>query len=226
MEVWRLRGVPDNPSAWLITAELLKHPGGRTPSTLALAALMCLCAARLPARADAAGSLIALFDQDRALWDRKRAAEGLRLLELSASGDEVTPYHVEAAIASIHATARCEADTDWETIISLYDTLMAIHPSPVVALNRAIAVAQRDGPERGLAAIGAIANRHRLAGYPLFPAAIAELELRCGRPAVAHEYFSTARVLARNPMQRRFLDDRADACACGDASRGTPCDGI
>jgi RNA polymerase sigma-70 factor (ECF subfamily) len=215
--------------AMRLTAELLKHPCGRTPATLALAALMCLCTARLPARADAGGNLVALSDQDRALWDRKHVAEGLRLLELSASGGQLTPYHVEAAIAAIHATARRAQgggwDTDWDAIVSLYDALMAIHPSPIVALNRAIAVAQRDGPERGLEAIAVIANRDRLAGYPFYPAAIAELELRRGRPAVAREYFRTARGLAHNAMQRRFFDDRAHACARGDAAFRSHFDG-
>jgi RNA polymerase sigma factor (sigma-70 family) len=198
--------------AMRLAAELLKHLHGQTPATLALAALMCLCAARLLARADAAGHLVALSGQDRARWDRRFAAEGLRLLELSASGSSLSPYHVEAAIASLHATAQAADQTDWETIVSLYDTLVAIQPSPIVALNRAVAVAQRDGPERGLEAIGAIENRDRIAGYPLYPAAVAELELRRGRHEVAREYFRTARRLSRNPMERRFLDDRADAC--------------
>src|SRR5262249_3651298 len=120
--------------AMRLAAELLKHPLGRTPATHALASLMCLSAARLPARADAEGNLIALFDQDRSLWNQNLAAEGLMLLELSAADSRLTPYHVEAAIASFHTTARRAEDTDWETIVSFYDTLMAIQPSPVVAL--------------------------------------------------------------------------------------------
>jgi RNA polymerase sigma-70 factor (ECF subfamily) len=212
--------------AMRLTAELRKHPRGRTPATHALAALMCLCAARLPARADSAGDLVALSGQDRSLWDQRLVAEGLRLLEQSASGDRLSPYHIEAAIASLHATARRGADndwqTDWDSVVSLYDTLMAIEPSPIVALNRAIAVAQRDGPERGLAAIGAIENRDRIAGYPLYPAAIAELELRRGRHEIAREYFKAARGLSRNPMQRRFLDGRADACGRSHAVQRIP----
>jgi RNA polymerase sigma factor (sigma-70 family) len=220
--------------AMRLTAELLKHPCGRTPATLALAALMCLCAARLPARTDAGGHLVALSGQDRALWDPKRVAEGLRLLELSASGATLTPYHVEAAIAALHVTARRgknsnndnDWDTDWEAIVSLYDTLMAIEPSPIVALNRAIAVAQRDGPERGLEAIDGIENCDCLAGYPLYSATIAELELRRGRHEVARAYFRAARGLARNPMQRRFLDARADACGRADAGQGIACEDV
>jgi RNA polymerase sigma-70 factor (ECF subfamily) len=132
-----------------LASVLLQHPLGKAPGTYALAALMTLTAARLPARTDSSGNLIALFNQDRALWDRTRLSEGMQLLELSASGTELTAYHIEAAMASVHAIARHTEDTDWDTIVSLYDSLMRINPSPIVALNRAIAIAQRDGPERG-----------------------------------------------------------------------------
>jgi predicted RNA polymerase sigma factor len=147
------------------------------------------------------------IEQDRSLWDRKLVLEGLRLLELSASGTELTAYHVEAAIASVHSPAQHVADTDWKTIVSLYDLLMAIEPSPVVALNRAIAVAQREGSERGLDEIGAIVNRDRLAGYPFYPAALGELELRRGSLKTAREHFRAALALAR-----RFLEQRVNAC--------------
>jgi predicted RNA polymerase sigma factor len=174
---------------------------------------------RLPACVDAAGDLQSLFDQDRSLWDGKLVLEGLKLLEFSASGSELTEYHVEAAIASVHATALRAEDTDWSRIVSLYDTLIAIRPSPVVALNRAIAVAQRDGPEHGLEAIGAIEDRDRLAAYPFYPAALGELELRRGRHRTARKHFRAALALARNPMERRFLDQRVTACGGGDAQQ-------
>src|SRR5215471_4391203 len=103
---------------------------------------MCFNAARLASRVDAAGNLISLFDQDRMLWDKTLVIEGLKLLELSAAGPDLTAYHLEAAIASVHATAPRTEDTNWEMIISLYNRLMTIDPSPIVALNRAIAVAQ------------------------------------------------------------------------------------
>jgi RNA polymerase sigma factor (sigma-70 family) len=109
---------------------LLEHPLGMTPVTYALAALMCLDAARLPARVDTSGNLISLFDQDRSQWDQELIAEGLKFLELSAAGSELTQYHVEAAIASIHACARRTEDTDWKAVVSLYDGLMTIRPSP------------------------------------------------------------------------------------------------
>ena len=133
-------------------------------------------------------------------------------MELSASGAELTEYHVEAAIASVYSTAARAEDTDWEAIVSLYDTLMTIRPSPIVALNRAIAVAQRDGPERGLEEIAAIEDRFRLARYPFYAAALGELELRRGRDDAARDHFRTAHGLARNPMERQFLDQRLQAC--------------
>jgi predicted RNA polymerase sigma factor len=206
--------------AMRLTAMLLEHPLGSTPATDALAALMCLCAARLPARVDASGDLSALFDQDRSLWDRQLIAEGHMLLARSASGCELTGYHIEAAIASMHALARRAEGTDWAAIVSLYDALMTLRPSPVVALNRAIAIAQHQGPERGLEQIGAIADSARLAAFPFYAAALGELELRCGRREAACRHFRAARALARNPMERRFFDRRVGACADGGAQVG------
>ncbi len=113
---------------------------------------------------------------------------------------------MEAAIAWVHTTARCAGDTDWRMIVSLYDKLIAIRPSPVVALNRAIAIAQREGPQRGLEEVRAIADRDRLAKYPFYHAALSEFEFRSGKHA-----------LARNPMERQFFEQRIDAC-----ERATP----
>jgi RNA polymerase sigma factor (sigma-70 family) len=197
-------------------ALLIEHPLASTPATHALCALMCLHAARLPARVDASGNLSSLFDQDRSRWDHELVAEGQRLLELSATGSELSEYHVEAAIASVHGRARTVQDTRWGNIVSLYDTLMTIRPSPVVALNRAIAVAQHEGPERGLEEIRAIADVDRLASYPFYPAALGELELRSGRREIAREQFRAALALARNPMERRFLEQRLGACQGAD----------
>jgi len=134
-------------------------------------------------------------------------------LELSATGSEPTEYHIEAAIACIHARAQRPQDTDWPSIVSLYDRLMTIHPSPVVALNRAIAVAQNEGPERGLEEIRAIPDIERLATYPFYSAALGELELKSGRNEAASQHFRAALELARNPTERRFLEERAAACA-------------
>jgi RNA polymerase sigma factor (sigma-70 family) len=206
--------------AMRLSAVLLEHPLGATPVTYALAGLMCLDAARLPARVDAAGDLISLFDQDRSQWDQALIAEGLKFLEISATGSELSEYHVEAAIASIHSCALRTEDTGWETIVSLYGTLMTIRPSPIVALNRAIAVAQTEGPERGLEEIRSITDCGRLAAYPFYSAAVGELELRRGRHDTAREHFRAALALARNPMERRFLDRRVGACERGDTQRG------
>jgi RNA polymerase sigma factor (sigma-70 family) len=198
--------------AMRLVSLLLEHPLGATPATLALAAVLYLNASRLPARVDAAGRLSALFEQDRSRWDQALVDEGLTFLERAATGPELTEYHVEAAIASVHATAPRTEDTDWGMIVSLYDTLMTIRPSPVVALSRAIAVAQRDGPERGLAEIRSIADSERLAAYPFYHAALGELELRRGRHDAARVHFQAALTLARNPMEHRFLEERVTAC--------------
>jgi RNA polymerase sigma factor (sigma-70 family) len=198
--------------AMRLTALLLEHPLAATPATHALAALMCLHAARLPERVDASGNLRSLFDQDRSRWDSRLVSEGQRFLDLSATGSELTEYHVEAAIASVHAIAHRTQETDWEKIVSLYDTLITIRPSPVVALNRAIAIAQHEGPERGLEEIQAIVNSDRLATYPFYHAALGEFELRSGRYKIAREHFQTALSLARNAMERRFLEQRMSAC--------------
>jgi predicted RNA polymerase sigma factor len=137
------------------------------------------------------------------------------VLERSATGTELSRYHVEAAIAAAHAAAPRFEATDWTAIVSLYDTLMEIAPSPVVALNRAIAVAQLRGPQNGLEAIDAVNDRERLARYPFYHAARGELELRCKNSAIARKHFATALALARNPVEQRFLKKRIDACTSG-----------
>ena len=191
---------------------LVEHSPSATPATYALAALMWLLAARLPARIDQAGNLKDLFAQDRSLWDAQLLAEGTRLLERSASGEELTAYHVEAGIAGMHASASDARETPWGNIIGLYDVLMKVRPSPVVALNRAIAIAQQQGPAKGLAAARAIEDADRLASYPFYPAALGELELRCGHAEVARGHFEKARRLARNEGERRFLENRIEEC--------------
>ena len=196
-------------------ATLLRdHPLASRPSTLALLALMCLHAARMPARVDESGSLSLLPDQDRSQWNQQLIQDGQSLLERSATGDELSEYHVEAAIAWCHASAPTAQATNWAQIVTLYDTLLRIRPSPVIELNRAIAVAQHAGPEQGLTAIHAIAGCERLRAYPFYPMALGELELQCGRHAAAHQHFSIALPLARNPTERRFIEGRINACSC------------
>ncbi len=190
----------------------LDNPLTARPAAHALAALFHFHAARLPTRVDASGDLILLADQDRSLWDAAHVAAGRRLLAQSAAGDELTAYHVEAAIAELHAAARRADETDWNGIAVLYETLMRIQPSPVVVLNRAVAIAQRDGPARGLDEIERIRDRERLREYPFYFIAIAEFELRLGRPEAARKSFTTALELARNPSERRFLRGRLRHC--------------
>jgi RNA polymerase sigma-70 factor (ECF subfamily) len=152
-----------------------------------------------------------LINQDRSLWDRGLVAEGLNFLEMFASGTDISEYHIEAAIASHHARAKHWQDTDWEAIVSLYDALMLIRPSPIVALNRAIAVGQHRGPEQGIIEVLAIRDLERLGGYPFYFATLGEFELRCGRVDAARTHFRAALDLARNPMERRFLEQRIAA---------------
>ncbi len=199
--------------AMRLVALLLDHPAGQTAATRALAALMCLHAARMPGRLDGAGDLTPFFEQDRRLWDQTLIAEGRRLLDASATGDDVTTYHLEAAIACVHASAPSARETDWAAIVRLYDALAALRPSPVVALHRAIAVGQAQGPAQGLAAIAAITGRERLERYPFYAAALGEMELARGETARARDRFRAALALARNPTERRFLEKRLAACA-------------
>ena len=208
--------------AMRLTRILLAHQPGATPATHALAALMHLHAARLPGRMDGAGNLSTFYEQDRSKWDAQLVSEGQRLLNLAATGPELSEYHVEAGIAAIHATAPCAENTDWRTIISFYDMLMNIRPSPVVALNRAIALAELEGPERGLRELRAIEGRERLLSYPFYSAALGELELRRGRRKVAREHFEAALLLARSPMERQFLERRVSACEPEDSTEKIP----
>jgi predicted RNA polymerase sigma factor len=196
-----------------LTLQLREHPPAATPATDALAALMSLHAARLPARLDPAGELSALVDQDRERWDPELTQRGLALLERASRGETLTAYHVEAALAAAHASARTLDETDWALIVSLYDRLMALNPSPVVGLNRAIALGQRDGPVAGLEALRGIEDRDRLQRYPFYPAAIGELELRRGDRWAARTHFEQAMAAARSDAERRFLQKRLDACA-------------
>ena len=196
-----------------LTTLLCEYGAAATPTTQALAALMCLNAARVPGRLDANGDLLAFSEQDRRRWDAQLLQRGLALFDASAAGHELSAYHVEAAIAVAHASAPTFAKTDWGNIVALYDRLMSVAPSPVVALNRAIAVGQRDGPASGLAALRAIGDAERLRAYPFYPAAFAELELGVGHYAQALRHFDAALALARNDAERRFLEKRRAAAS-------------
>lgn len=190
---------------------LRQHPATSLPSSVALSAVMALHAARLPARLDEEGELVPLWNHDRARWNWTLVEEGRALLEESARGDIATAYHIEAAIASVHAAAPSLAATNWDAIVRLYDQLLRIEPSAIVALNRAIAIAERDGPDAGIAAIGAIPDAAQLESYPFFAAALGELERRRGDEATAASHFARALGLARSDAERRFLKKRIRA---------------
>jgi len=178
------------------------------PESLGLLALMLLQDSRRAARTSASGELILLDDQDRSLWDRKQIAEGTRLVERALSSRRFGPYTIQAAIAAVHAEAPTAAATDWAEIVGLYDVLVQSEPSPVIALNRAVAVAMRDGPAAGLALIDAILGQGDLMDYRLAHAARAELCRRLGKVPDARASYERALALARQEPERRFLERR------------------
>jgi RNA polymerase sigma-70 factor (ECF subfamily) len=192
---------------------LSELPAAALPGTHALVALFCLLAARLAARVDDDGNLLLLAEQDRRRWDRELIEEGLRRLALSAQGEELTAWHLEAAIAARHAAADSFEATDWTSIRELYDLLLRLRPTPVVALNRAIAVGMAEGPEAGLRALADIDDRERLMRYPFLPAATAEFEQRAGRPERAAELLRAALQLVRNQAEEDVLKRKLEACS-------------
>jgi len=186
-----------------LLVELLPEPEG-----MGLLALMLLHESRRAARTSADGDLVLLDDQDRSLWNREQIGEGCGLVERALSSRRFGPYTLQAAIAAVHAEAPTAADTDWRQIVGLYDVLMRADSSPVVELNRAAAVAMRDGPAAGLAQIDAILARGDLADYALAHSARAELARRLGRTADARAAYERALALTRQEPQRRFLERR------------------
>jgi RNA polymerase sigma-70 factor, ECF subfamily len=178
------------------------------PEAIGLLALMLLHESRRAARTSPSGELILLDDQDRTLWDRNQIAEGARLVEQALSSRRFGPYTIQAAIAALHAEAPSAKETDWAEIVGLYEVLLRVDPSPVIALNRAVAVAMRDGPAAGLALVDAILERGDLADYRLAHAARAELCRRLGRTADARASFKRALALAKQEPERRFLERR------------------
>ncbi len=192
---------------------LSEHPRSAQPATFALVALFCFNAARLPGRLDAEGSLLQLEDQDRSKWDRALIGKGFDFLEESAAKNEVSEFHLEAAIASMHSSAETYEKTDWSRIQQLYNLLYSIKPTPIVALNRAIAVGEARGPREGLAALQAIHPPPKLRDYPFYPAAQAEFLFRAGRREEARSSFKLALNLARNEAEARFLQRKLQACA-------------
>ena len=178
------------------------------PEALGLLALMLLHDARRGARLDAAGDLVTLEEQDRDRWNGDAIAEGVALLEKALPVGHAGPYQVQAAIAACHCTAPTAADTDWPQIAALYAHLARLVPSPVVALNRAVAVAMAEGPERGLTLVDELAGSGALAGYHVLPAARADLLRRLDRRAEAATSYREALALATTASERRFLERR------------------
>jgi RNA polymerase sigma-70 factor (ECF subfamily) len=180
---------------------------------LGLLALMLLHEARRATRVDAAGQLILLEDQDRTCWDRRRIMEAEVLIERALAARRIGPYLLQAAIAQVHASAATFAVTDWQEIVALYDTLARIDPSPVVALNRAVAVAMRDGPAAGLAAIEAVLGQGGLDDYHLAHSARADMQRRLGLNEAARASYQRSLELARQPAEVRFLKRRLEQLA-------------
>lgn len=178
------------------------------PEAVGLLALMLLHESRRPARISAAGDPIPLDEQDRSLWDRDAIREGTALAQQALAAPPVGTYTLQAAISAVHARASSPAETDWAAIVALYDLLMRAEPSPVVELNRAVAVGMRDGPEAGLVLIDRLLATEVLAGYRLVHAARADLCRRLGRTAEARAAYERALVLSRQAPERRFIERR------------------
>jgi RNA polymerase sigma-70 factor (ECF subfamily) len=181
---------------------------GPEPEVVGLVALMLLQESRRAARASPDRELILLEDQDRSLWNRQQIAEGLALLERAVSAQLIGPYTLQAAIAAVHAESSNANATDWARIVGLYDLLLRMEPSPVIELNRAVAVAMRDGPLAGLMLVDAIIARGGLADYHLAHSARAELCRRLGRATEARDSYHQALSIARQEPERRFLERR------------------
>jgi RNA polymerase sigma-70 factor (ECF subfamily) len=178
------------------------------PEVIGLLALMLLQESRRAARTSPTGELILLENQDRSLWNREQIAEGLTLVEKALKSHRFGSYTLQAAIAAVHAEAESTAATDWRQIVALYNQLLRIQPSPVVHLNRAVAIAMRDGPEAGLEQINAVMEHGELANYYLAHSARAELYRRLGKTAEARASYEKALALTHQEPERQFLQER------------------
>ncbi|MFF4705618.1 RNA polymerase sigma factor [Streptomyces sp. NPDC001288] len=196
-------------------ARLLARLMPDEPEVLGLLALLLLHDARRDTRVDAAGDLVTLEDQDRSAWDRAEIDEGTALLEGALRRGRPGPYQIQAAVAACHATAATAADTDWADIAGLYGELQRYVPSPVVRLNRAVAVGMAEGGEAGLALVAELEAEGDLAGYHLLPATRADLLRRMGRGGEAAAAYERALELVENAAERRFLESRLAGCRAG-----------
>jgi RNA polymerase sigma-70 factor, ECF subfamily len=182
------------------------------PRVHALVALMALQAARFPARVDMVGDLVPLEDQDRRQWDERLIAIGFRHFDRSMAGETVSPFHVQAAIAATYARALSDEAVDWRVVLDLYDQLLAIHPSPIVMLNRAVAVSRVQGAAAGLAALDPLDNNPMLRHYHLLMSVRGQLLLEVGRPAEARAAFEAALACDCSDPERRFLERKLALC--------------
>ena len=195
----------------LVTA-LADHPIGNQPRTHALAALMMMNAARLPARVDNDGNVLRLKEQDRSKWDKGLIARGVYHLYRSAEGNEATEYHIEAGISACHCAAADYESTNWPQILSLYDQLLARNDSPIVALNRAVAVAQVHGPKAGLTAVKSINDTRALENYYLYYAVLGEFEEQLEQYEKAASHFRKALALTDLKSEQTLLAKRLQDC--------------
>jgi RNA polymerase sigma-70 factor, ECF subfamily len=184
------------------------------PEVKGLLALMLLQESRRPARTTQGGDIVLLEDQDRSLWNRQMIAVGSALVEESLRSNQVGPYAIQAAIAALHAEAASAANTDWPQIVELYDVLLRIEPSPVVRLNRAVALAMRDGPAAGLKQIDTLLDGGDLKGYHLAHAARADMRRRLGMDDAAREAYERALALTSQEPEQRFLASRIASLNC------------
>ena len=187
---------------------LVEHPAGDVPGAHALLALFLLQASRLPARLDADGEILLLEEQDRSRWDHRLIVAGLSELTRSANGDTISPYHLQAGIAAAHATAPNYAATDWPSILEQYDDLLRLTPSPVVALNRAVALSMVAGPGAGLVEVERIRALPGMDAYYLLHATTAELQRRAGHTTRAIEHYRRAQSFTTTAPEQRFLARR------------------
>lgn len=195
-----------------LTGLLVQHPTGNRPKTHALLALMLLDTARIPARVDREGNLLLLQQQDRSCWNQSMIARGMFHLAQSATGEEISVYHLHAGIAACHCSAQDYASTDWRQILSLYDRLVELDGSPVVALNRAIVLANLHGPKAGLEALAAIRDLEALNTYYLLHAVLGEFESRLNHAQTAAGHFRKSLQLAEIKTEQVFLAKKLQDC--------------
>jgi RNA polymerase sigma-70 factor (ECF subfamily) len=195
-----------------LTELLAAHPAGKQPKTHALLALMLFSAARLATRVDGDGNLLRLEDQNRSRWDRKMIVRGMMHLSESAAGPEISRYHLQAGIAACHCAAKDYDSTDWTQILALYDRLMEFDDSPIVALNRAVALAKIEGPQAGIEAVAVIQNLKSLESYYLLYAVLGEFEARLHHFSDAAAHFRKSIQLAEIQSEQAFLSKRLLAC--------------